>query len=79
MDSKWLDEEFRKDFVINFLISEESPAVLVQMRRWDDLDAVLDYVAKDAHCSLETQDPALYKKLCERVTYLRSTGWIRRS
>ena len=71
--------EGRRAFAIAFLVSGESPAVLVKARRLDDLDAVLQLVDEDAPSDLATDDPSLYKQLRDRVTDLRIAGWKRRS
>lgn len=71
--------EDRKASAIAFLLSGESPAVLVKARRLDELDAVLQLVDEDAPLELATDDPPLYKQLRDRVTDLRIAGWKRRS
>lgn len=64
-------------FAVRFLCSDRSPAELANARRWDELRAVRELIISDAPEDLAMTDPALYKKLRDRITELRMCGWGR--
>lgn len=53
---------------------EEIP-VYLKNRRWAELEAVVEFAAKDAPETLTHTDPALYRTLRQQITEFRLRGW----
>lgn len=80
-----ISERDRRSIAIRFLRSDESPAealrkcvhpdASIALANQKTLAAVLLMVREDAPEDLVMTDPALYRRLRERITHLRMLGW----
>ncbi|HSN32441.1 MAG TPA: hypothetical protein VLU41_07135 [Ideonella sp.] len=78
-----LPEGARRALAIDFLASDRSMAELVDACTGAEaasgratLDCVLTMVREDAPQELILVDPRLYRRLRERITDIRLSGWI---
>jgi hypothetical protein len=53
---------------------EEVP-VYLKGRRWAELQALVEFVSRDAPPDLAQTDPALYRLLRQQITEFRIRGW----
>ncbi|MCX7771005.1 MAG: hypothetical protein N2202_07995 [Proteobacteria bacterium] len=63
--------------VVSFLLSKESPSVLLIKKEFDTFKALIEYIREgQPDPTLALHDPAMYRKLRNRVTELICQGWI---
>lgn len=62
-------------FVVSFLLSGQSLGKLLAQRRLEEAKAVSQMIRDDAPLGLAQTDPALYRRLRDRITELRIGGY----
>lgn len=62
-------------FIIDFLKSGKSPAVLMRQHKIDELQVLRDYIKNGPPSSLALTDPSLFIFLRKRITDLLLAGW----
>ncbi|RMG29441.1 MAG: hypothetical protein D6732_17595 [Methanobacteriota archaeon] len=69
------NKTFSEQRIINFILSGENPASLVKLGDTDLFRGVISMIQRDPDIRLAQTDPALYRKLRERITEYRIMGW----